>query len=251
MYKVLIVEDDMIFAKDLASVLMKKGCKISGIAGNAKDAIHLFDTNNPDLLFIDIELKGKETGIDVANYIMKKARVPFIYLTDFYGQKNAQYFTKANDTRPYNFLPKGTFMDGTLWHFVELAMDNFGRENNLLPEGYETSYVLHGFMYVKTATSNTYTRIAINTMTHIEAGRPLSCIYTEKKIYKLKKSLTNLLAFLQTPYLVQVNQSIAVNLHNVVNFIPSDDIIIMEDGSQYPLGRKYKKAFLKVLPLAK
>lgn len=248
MLKILIVEDDLMFAKDLAGMLEKHNCKVVGIANKYTKAVELFETVKPEFVFIDIELQGAKTGIDFANYMNEKARVPFIYLTRFYGSKYQEYFNKANDTNHYNFLTKLKIEEADLWHHVEVALDKFRRENNLLVEGYENGYVMRGFIYLKTKTSNTYKQVPISNITFINSGRPYSTIYTTDGIYTVRKSLIQILEFLQSAFIIQINASQAVNVHLVKTFSLSDGVLTLSTESKMKIGREYKKKLMVQLP---
>lgn len=248
MLKILIVEDNSLFAQDLKDMLADKPCKVVGIANKYTEAVQMFDTMKPDFVFIDIELKGQETGIDFANYMNAKARVPFIYLTRFYGSKYQEYFNKANDTNHYNFLTKLKVDKEDIWHHIEVAMDKFIKENNLLIEGFEKSYVLRGFIYLKSKQYNKYEQIPVNSIIYLEMGRPYLSIYTSNGTYQIRKSLTQMIDFLQCPYIVQINAKHAVNIHHVKDFSLTESEVSVEVNTTFAVGRKYKEPLLQVLP---
>ncbi|MBS1757042.1 MAG: response regulator transcription factor [Bacteroidetes bacterium] len=244
MYKILIVEDEQIVAKDLANTLKRHGCTITGIAKTAQDALDLFKAKKPDLVFIDIELKGKETGIDVANYILKKDRVPFIFLSQFNAANHKEYYTNAKETKPFNYIPKANFSDGQLWHFVEMALDDFARENDLVIDGYKNAFVLRGHIFLKTDGKQIFDRIAINAIKYIETERPLVRLYTDEKSYVLAKSLLELVNSLKSNFITRISQSKAVNLQRIKKIASTSNTIIMDDGKIFEIGRAFKKEFL-------
>ncbi len=248
MLKILIVEDNRLFAQDLAGMLSDKPCAVVGIANKYSEAVHLFDTLKPDFVFIDIELKGQETGIDFANYMNSKARVPFIYLSRFYGSKYQEYFNRANDTNHYNFLTKLKVDKEDIWHHVEVAIDKFIKENNLLIEGYEKSYVLRSFLYLKASHQNKYEQLPLNSIIYLEMGRPYCSIYTNNRTYHVRKSLTQMLSFLQCPYIVQINAKQAVNIHHVKEFSLTESVLSIEAKTSFDIGRQYKQQLMKHLP---
>lgn len=92
--KILIVEDDFIVAIDLKIHLEKMGYHVLDITDNGKDALTK-TRKNPDLILMDINLKGDIDGIDTAQQIHKLYDVPIIYLTGF-NDKNT--IKRANIT---------------------------------------------------------------------------------------------------------------------------------------------------------
>jgi len=100
--KVLIVEDEFVLANDLRLLLEQSGYKVSGIAASAEEAGDIMQKQMPDLVILDIQLEGKESGIDLARKL-KAANIAFIYLSAFSSQKVLE---QAKTTEPYGFLVK-------------------------------------------------------------------------------------------------------------------------------------------------
>ena len=129
MLRIMIVEDDALIAKDLVVALEEFGCDIVGVCPSAEEAIQIFTEKKPEFVFLDIELQGKLTGIDLAQFINRTSSVPFVFLTDHYSSES-RYFRKANNTRPANYLPKGSYLPKQLWHFIETALFQFDIQIN-------------------------------------------------------------------------------------------------------------------------
>ena len=79
--KVLIVEDEMIVAWDLKATFERLGNEVLPIAAGAEQAVKQTRTEAPDLILMDITLKGTKTGIDAAMEIRQFSQAPIIYLT--------------------------------------------------------------------------------------------------------------------------------------------------------------------------
>ncbi|KIC95452.1 sigma 54-interacting transcriptional regulator [Flavihumibacter solisilvae] len=99
---VLIVEDEFIVANDLRLVLEKAGYKVTGIAASVEEAEAELRANKPGIVLIDIRLKGKATGIDLAKKL-KSGDIPFVYLS---ANSNQKILEEAKVTEPYGFLVK-------------------------------------------------------------------------------------------------------------------------------------------------
>src|ERR1700741_3529853 len=100
--KVLIVEDELIVARDIRKTLERNGFKVAGVARTAEKALTLIEELNPSLALLDIFLKGNLTGIDLAEHLNKKD-IPFIYVSANYNQ---QVLEAAKSTDPYGFIVK-------------------------------------------------------------------------------------------------------------------------------------------------
>ena len=101
--KILIVEDDFIVAIDLKMHLENMGCSVLDITDNGLDALKKTRESNPDLILMDIHLKGDIDGIDTAQKIIDLYNVPVIYVTG-YNDKNT--IKRANITGPFGYIVK-------------------------------------------------------------------------------------------------------------------------------------------------
>lgn len=100
--KIMIVEDELIVAGDIRLTLERAGYKISGVARSVHRALEIIETERPDLVLLDIYLKGDQTGIDLA-VELNKYNIPFVYLS---ANCNRQVLEAAKLTQPYGFIVK-------------------------------------------------------------------------------------------------------------------------------------------------
>jgi DNA-binding NtrC family response regulator len=122
--KILIVEDEFIVASDLRIILEKAGYEIAGIASSVTRALEIINLKKPVLVFLDIQLVGKLTGIDLARELAKM-EIPFIYVS---ANSNQSILEQAKATRPYGFLVK-PFRERDVLVTLDIAL--YKRENNL------------------------------------------------------------------------------------------------------------------------
>jgi len=100
--KVLIVEDQSIEALNLQRMLGKAGYEVCGVANSAEKALQIAEEQHPDLVLLDIFLKGPLTGIDLA-YKLRAKNIAFIYLS---ANSNKATLDAAKATCPDGFLVK-------------------------------------------------------------------------------------------------------------------------------------------------
>ncbi len=100
--KVFIVEDQFIEANDLKLILESAGHSVCGIAKSVDAALALLATVRPDIVLLDIFLKGPKTGIDLAP-VLSGAKIPFIYIS---ANSDPATLDAAKTTRPDGFLVK-------------------------------------------------------------------------------------------------------------------------------------------------
>jgi len=80
--RILIVEDELIIAEDIRTKLTGLGYNVTGIAMTADEAEQLLESARPDIVMLDILLKGERDGIDLARIIKDHYKIPFIFLTE-------------------------------------------------------------------------------------------------------------------------------------------------------------------------
>jgi DNA-binding NtrC family response regulator len=114
--KILIVEDQFIEANNLQEMLELVGYRVCGIARSVPKALELLEQHQPDLVLIDIFLKGPLTGIDLAKRL-REINIPFVYLSANSDKKTLE---AAKATRPYGFLVK-PFREKDILVMLEIA----------------------------------------------------------------------------------------------------------------------------------
>ena len=113
---ILIVEDEFIVANDLAFFLEEQKFVVLGIAATVNEALALIDKQRPYIVLLDIHLKEKLTGIDLAKKL-QQMNIPFIYLSAY---SNKFILEEAKKTNPYGFLVK-PFREKDLRIALEIA----------------------------------------------------------------------------------------------------------------------------------
>lgn len=101
--KILIVEDESIIAGYLEDLLSGSGYHISSIHPSGEEALKEIPENPPDLVLMDIKLKGKMDGIETASQIWKKHKIPIIYLTALMDEET---LNRSREAHPYGYLVK-------------------------------------------------------------------------------------------------------------------------------------------------
>ena len=118
---VLIVEDEGIIAAEIEMILRDLGYRIAGRAKNGLQALDLLASTSPDIALLDIDLRGKISGIEVAEVIQDKYAIPFIFLT---ALADAATLERVKRTMPYGYIVK-PFNENDLRTAIELALYRF------------------------------------------------------------------------------------------------------------------------------
>ncbi len=100
---IMIVEDDVITAMDIENQLKNLGYGVSAKVANGEDAIQKAKENTPDLVLMDIVLKGEMDGIETAKEIRTQFDIPVIFLTAFADKERLK---RAKLSNPFGFILK-------------------------------------------------------------------------------------------------------------------------------------------------
>jgi len=101
--RILIVEDEGIIALDLQAALTRLGYVVVGIAAEGEKALQKVAEHHPDLVLMDINLKGEMDGVAAAEQILKRFGTPVIYLTAYGDEATLQ---RARITQPFGYQLK-------------------------------------------------------------------------------------------------------------------------------------------------
>ncbi len=101
--KILVVEDEVIVAQDIAGRLKKLGYQVIATVSSGEEAIEKINENLPNLVLMDIVLKGDMDGITAAEIIDSKMNVPIVFLTAYADRKTLE---RAKLTNPFGYLVK-------------------------------------------------------------------------------------------------------------------------------------------------
>ena len=124
--RVLIVEDEPVIATDIEMTLTGEDYDVVGIAYTSTKAIDMLHRVQPDLVLLDIAIKGDRNGIDIARIINDKYHVPFIYITSFSDRETLE---RAKATLPYGYIVK-PFKDSDIISAIQMAIHRHATDNN-------------------------------------------------------------------------------------------------------------------------
>lgn len=103
MYNVFVLEDEIIVSMEIQGRLQSLGYNVCGSAASGEKALEILEKLEPDLALLDIRLKGELTGIDVANRLHEKQRIPYLFLT---SHSDKHTLDKAKLAYPFGYLLK-------------------------------------------------------------------------------------------------------------------------------------------------
>ncbi|MFY7651511.1 MAG: response regulator transcription factor [Chitinophagaceae bacterium] len=125
--KILVVEDNEIMALYIQTCLNNIDFELSAVATNSAEALHQLETNLPDAVLLDINLKDSIDGIEVAELVNEKYKIPFLFITSL---ADKQTLERAKKTNPSGYIVK-PFKEQDLLVGLEMALYNFAQRNNV------------------------------------------------------------------------------------------------------------------------
>jgi len=119
--RILIVEDNVIIADDMQSMLEEIGYEIVDNVIVYEQAEEVLKTQEVDLVLIDIILASDKTGIDLGKHIRENYDIPFIFVTSNSDRATVE---NAKTVKPNGYLVK-PFEQQDLYTSIEIALSNF------------------------------------------------------------------------------------------------------------------------------
>ncbi|WP_460218445.1 LytR/AlgR family response regulator transcription factor [Psychroserpens sp. MEBiC05023] len=239
--KILIVEDEMIIAANISLQLSSLGYDVVGISPRAEEALTIAKQNKPDIVLMDINLKGDIDGIETVSLIKEIYKnVVIIYLT---ANADEAHFNRAKITNPHAFISK-PFKKLDLQRAIELAIQGIENKKNDVPKIAKTnttssSLMLSDCIFVKH--NDTMIKVHINDILYIEAERNYCRIYSKDKEYLLVMTLKDMDEKLPNKHFLRVHRSFIVNLSQI-NEIATSHIVIAKKA--IPVSKSLKEELL-------
>lgn len=131
--RILIVEDEHIVAMGIKRMLKSLGYTVTGVASSGKDAISKAESTFPDLILMDIMLKGELDGVEAAKDIKERFDVPIVYLTAY---SDSNILERVKKTGPSGYIVK-PFDEKDLYSNIEIALHRSRKEKKDIEEGIE------------------------------------------------------------------------------------------------------------------
>lgn len=239
--KILIVEDDMIIGAKISMQLVKLGYEVTGIIPRGEEAIEYVTNNKPDIILLDINLKGNLDGVETALKIQEDDDIPIIYVT---ANTDEATFNRAKSTRPYAFIGK-PIKNIDLQRAIELTISRLAEQHHVStetaePETSETPFVLSDRIFVKHG--GKMVKIFIADILYIEADRNYCQIYTKRQKYTLSITLKTMEEKLPSQSFVRIHRSFIANISQIDEVSESHVLI---DGKHLSLSYSYREELLQ------
>lgn len=243
---ILIVEDDIILANDIAMRLAVLNLHSIGIALTVDRAVELLKENqNIDIVLIDITLKGIRDGIDLASIIKSEYNLPFIFLTSHMDESIVE---RAKNVGAYAYILK-PFNNRQVSIAIELALVNFSndtanknlidtkafskRENQVLQ--------INNSLFLKK--DYHFERVIINEILFLEADSNYTTIYTNVGRFLYSVVLKNIELKFPSDRFLRVHRSYLVNVSSIDGF---EGNILHIGRHRVPVSKSHREEVFKL-----
>ena len=236
---ILVVEDESIVSKDIQHSLKKIGYNIVGAASTGEKAIELALSEKPDLILMDIMLKGPMNGIEAADIIKKEMSIPVIFLTAYADEST---LAKAKITEPYGYILK-PFKEIDIQTSVEMAMYKHKKEQEIIKER-DLLYSLvknkeknYNFIFVKS--NSKLIKINCKDICFIEALKDYVVINTNETRYTIHSTMKDIELKMGAIDFIRIHRSFIVRLDKIVS-IEYPNLTLENDKKSIPIGGSYR-----------
>lgn len=236
--RILIVEDDMIIAANISLQLSKLGYEVTGIETKGEEAIHHALESKPDIILMDIQLKGDINGIDAAHVINQNLDIPLIFLT---ANEDDATFQKAKETQPFAFISK-PFTKRNLERTIALAEERV-KEQPMMNAASETVLDAQGDrIFIRN--QNKLIKVLLDDILWVEAERNYCKIITSQQSYLIVSPLNKLCEKMDHKRFIRIHRSYMVNFGKLDAITDSN---VELKGKTLPIGKQYKEDLFRLM----
>ena len=238
--KVGIVEDEMIIAQGIIRALKDLGYETTEPALSYTEALGMIVSEQPDILLLDIQLKGHKDGIELAQKIKTDYNIPYIFLT---ANGDSATVERAKQLNPPAYLIK-PFNKTELYASIEICLHNFSAGNAKSPEAEKDDLFIKDSLFIKHGQH--YLKIRTAEIMYLESDNNYVNVYTTNNKLMVRNSIQGYLDIIGNRQFIRVHKSYAVNTE-FIDSVNADSIFIK--GVEIPIGRAHKEELMAFLRL--
>lgn len=241
---VLVVEDESIVSKDIQYSLKKLGYNVVGASATGEKAIELAASENPDIVLMDIMLKGEMNGIEAADTIKSNQAIPIIFLTAYADELT---LSKAKVTQPYGYILK-PFKEIDLHTTIEMAIYKHSKEQEVVKERdllfslVESKDNSKEFIFVKS--NSKLIKLKTSDIYYIEALKDYVVIHTLEKRYTIHSTMKDIEKKMGTEDFLRVHRSYIIRVDKIAT-IEHPNLTLENVDKMIPIGGSYRDTLVK------
>lgn len=242
--KILVVEDEIVIADDICDMLSDLGYETLEPVINYTEAIEALENHKPDLAILDIQLAGRQDGIDLAWKIKEDYDIPYIFLTSHADPATVE---RAKKVTPPAYLVK-PFNKDDLYTAIEMALYNYsngsGLTQTLKGESKNKDIIIKDAFFIKK--KNLFHKVKFSDILFLKAEHVYVEINTNSNTKHLSRgSLTGFSEKLPKHFF-RTHRGYIINLDylDAIN-----NLFVVIDGNEIPIGKNYRDELMKRINL--
>lgn len=229
--KIMVVEDEGIIAQDIKNCLENLGYIVPEVVFTGLDAIEKAEQVHPDLVLMDIVLKGEMDGIETAAEIRNRYNIPIVYLTAYEDDKTLK---RAKITEPLGYILK-PFEERYLRSSIEMALYKHKMENKLKESERWLGTILKSVADAVVVTDNDGKVMFMNPVAEVLTGWSFKDAYGKslKEIFRIVNEDTK--SPVENPVNKVLQDNIVLGRNNHTMLISKDGNEVSIDSSAAPI----------------
>lgn len=248
--KVLIVEDESIVAKDIQNILLKNNFEVLGVANNAETALNYISQEVPDIILMDIMIKGNTNGIELSHKIKEEYDIPIIFLTAYSDMPTLE---KAKVVEPYAYINK-PFKNADILSAIEISLFRHKKdlerkkEKELLYSIVEQSKDNTSTDIIFVKSGGKMVKIKFEDIYIVEALKDYVTFHTTHGRYIVHATMKFIEEKLGYKDFIRAHRSYIVRIDKIQS-IENQELILENFPKRIPVGGNYKDDVYKKLNL--
>ncbi|HMC98417.1 MAG TPA: response regulator [Flavobacteriales bacterium] len=241
---VLIVEDESIVRKDIRQTIQTLGYTVVGDCADGEEAVELAVELRPDLVLMDIMLKGAMNGIDAAVMIRARTGLPVIFLTAYADDDT---LSRAKIAQPYGYILK-PFKAVDVHTTIEMALYKHMQDADVIKERdqlYQLATTGNANpLFLKN--SGRLIRLRLEDIYYVAALKDYVGIHLKDKRYITHGTLKSIEARLPMNDFTRVHRSFIVRVDKIAA-VELPNVILENDKGVIPIGESYSSKLMERL----
>jgi DNA-binding LytR/AlgR family response regulator len=234
--RVLVVEDEPSIAESLSDILELLGHTVLSVAESGEEAILQLCAEEPQLILLDIQLRGKMDGVEVARLVKDKYNIPFVFTTAFADSVTIE---RAVSEGPFGYIVK-PYGINDISAAIEVAMSNYRLMQEVQSDNAAAPMFSDDHLYIKV--DGVLTKLHQTAIDYVEAKGDYILIKTKEQNHIVLSTLKKIYEKLGQDNFLQIHRSFLVNL-NSISAIDESSLVIHR--KVIPISRTYRSQLLE------
>ncbi|UXX79534.1 response regulator transcription factor [Reichenbachiella carrageenanivorans] len=231
--KVLVVAVEVIIARSIVSKIEQMGFECVGTAIGTAEGLEMIKAEKPDIALLDVDLKGDQNGIELADQLKKELNIPTVFLTTQADQKKVS----AAKTMPYGYVPKSASAQD-IFKVIQSAIAQFRTEKTES----KRALLVKGSLFVKD--EYRFVKLKWADMDYIKSDGNYVEIHGQGNRKVIKETLKNIEMKLPKDTFFKTHRSYLVNIEKIQS-IGGTSIRVGEE--ELPIVKRRRDELLSLL----